>query len=71
MFWANKTSLSLPPCIEVSVTCHESESVSICVLGISHLHVSTIFRLYCGTVLMVWYVLWNCPDGVVCIVELS
>ena len=41
--WVNKTSSSPPPFVEVLVTCQESEWSCICVLGVSILHLSTIF----------------------------
>jgi hypothetical protein len=71
--------------LSINKACTTPEASSAIVLGdivcaLFVLIYFTIFLLYCGTVLTVWYicfsiVLWNCSDSVVylffyCIVEL-
>ena len=43
--WANKTSFTPPPFIEVPVTNHEIEWLYLCVLGVSTFHLPTIYNL--------------------------
>ena len=50
-----KTSLTMPLFIEVSVPSQQSKQSCICVLGVSILPVSTICLLDFGTVPTVWY----------------
>jgi hypothetical protein len=63
--WAHRTSLIPPLYIEVPVLSLESEGVYVwcictCIRGIDFIYVCTIFRLYLGTVLTVWYYFFYC-----------
>jgi hypothetical protein len=49
--WDNEISLTPPLVIVIPVPSQESDRSCICVLGISILHISTIFLLDFGTVL--------------------
>ena len=55
LVWVHKTSLSLPPFIEVPVPSQEGERLCFCVLGGSILPFSTIFLLDFANVPTVWY----------------
>ena len=59
MSYKNLMYTSLTPSLFIEVHDLSQDGSFICVLGISNLHISTIFLLNVGTVPTVWYIFFS------------